>query len=209
VRVPTGTSSRSKRSLPNPEEWANSPIRFKPHILDLIARLGPELGILMDVPLADIRAAGGEVLAEAVARVRNGKVSIAAGYDGEYGVIKIFNDTERKKIKVSWSFFNPDFSMLNDEQRAAVDFNGGNLLITAGPGTGKTRTLTERVIRLAGALSAGQKALVITFTNKAAGELQERLSAGGAGPAAGLRQGLFTRSRCPSSGVIPPGLNSP
>ena len=66
--------------------------------MELITRLGPELGILMDVPLADIAAAGGGVLAKAIGRVRAGQVSIAAGYDGEYGVINIFDDKERKGI---------------------------------------------------------------------------------------------------------------
>lgn len=66
--------------------------------------------------------------------------------------------------------------MLNAQQAKAVEYDGGNLLITAGPGAGKTRTLTVRVARLAKTLSAGRKILVITFTNKAAGELQERLS---------------------------------
>ena len=66
--------------------------------MELIARLGPELGILMDVPLADIAAAGGGVLAEAIRRVREGQVSIAPGYDGEYGVINIFDAKERKDI---------------------------------------------------------------------------------------------------------------
>jgi uncharacterized protein (TIGR00375 family) len=57
---------------------------------DMIAKLGPELPILMDVPLTDIQVAGGDRLAEAVRRVRAGKVSIEPGYDGAYGVIKIF-----------------------------------------------------------------------------------------------------------------------
>ncbi len=57
---------------------------------EMIEKLGPELPFLMDLPIKDIQAVGGEKLAEAVGRVREGKVSITPGYDGEYGVIKIF-----------------------------------------------------------------------------------------------------------------------
>jgi len=57
---------------------------------DMIRKLGPELPLLMDVTLKDIQAAGGDKFAEAVRRVRAGKVRIEPGYDGSYGVIKIF-----------------------------------------------------------------------------------------------------------------------
>lgn len=72
---------------------------------NLLNVLGPELKILMDVPLKDIQSAGGEVLAEAVRRMRAGKVSIAAGYDGEFGVIKIFEEEQRKNIKGQIALF--------------------------------------------------------------------------------------------------------
>ncbi len=49
-------------------------------------------------------------------------------------------------------------------------------MIVAGPGTGKTHTLTHRIARLGRQLEAGQKALVVTFTHKAAEELKERLA---------------------------------
>ena len=66
--------------------------------------------------------------------------------------------------------------MLNPSQQQAVDFDGRHLLIIAGPGTGKTHTLTHRIARLASGLSGDKAVLAITFTNKAAGELQERLA---------------------------------
>ena len=65
---------------------------------------------------------------------------------------------------------------LNTAQRHAADHAGGHLLIVAGPGTGKTHTLTYRIARLSHELQSGQRALAITFTHKAAEELQERLS---------------------------------
>ncbi|MBI5415913.1 MAG: ATP-dependent helicase [Candidatus Omnitrophica bacterium] len=65
---------------------------------------------------------------------------------------------------------------LNEAQRRAVDYAGGHLLIVAGPGTGKTHTLIHRIGRTARRLLDEEKLLAITFTNKAAEELEERLA---------------------------------
>jgi DNA helicase II / ATP-dependent DNA helicase PcrA len=64
---------------------------------------------------------------------------------------------------------------LSPMQRQVVEFGDDPLLVVAGPGTGKTRVLTERVRRL---LSIGRehfRILALTFTNKAAREMEERL----------------------------------
>jgi DNA helicase-2/ATP-dependent DNA helicase PcrA len=60
----------------------------------LLARLGPELAILETAPVEDIARADTPVLAEAISRLRAGKVIRDSGYDGEYGAIRVFEENE-------------------------------------------------------------------------------------------------------------------
>lgn len=64
---------------------------------------------------------------------------------------------------------------LNDEQRRAVDHTGSPLIVLAGPGTGKTRTIIARILRLLADGARPESILAMTFTNKAAQEMTERL----------------------------------
>ena len=64
----------------------------------LIKECGSEFNILLDKPIAAIRACAGEMVAEAIDRMRKGNIFIKPGYDGEFGVIKIFNPDEREKM---------------------------------------------------------------------------------------------------------------
>jgi DNA helicase II / ATP-dependent DNA helicase PcrA len=187
----------------------------------LVGALGPELTILRDVPLDDLRRAGGTRLAEAIGRLRRGEVIREAGFDGEYGTIRLFdpgeldgealfamtgppapgsvrknNSAERAAVRQSAHPPSPVrgdaaarsagatgsvLDGLDADQRAAAAA-GGPLLIIAGPGTGKTRTLTHRIAHQVAELGrpAGQF-LAITFTRRAAQEMRDRLAGLGTG----------------------------
>ncbi len=65
---------------------------------DLIAVLGTEFRILLEVSARELRSAATPEIAEGIIRIREGKVLIEPGYDGEYGKIKIFNEADRKNF---------------------------------------------------------------------------------------------------------------
>lgn len=79
---------------------------------------------------------------------------------------------------------------LNEEQRIAVSHFAGPMLVLAGPGSGKTYTITERIKRLVNEHDvAPGNILVITFTKAAAAEMKQRyLAEGGKG---GVQFGTF------------------
>ena len=220
----------------------------------LLGKLGSELAILQDIPLEIIAQTGGALLAEGIRRMRSGELTIDAGYDGEYGVIKLFDDQERAVSSAQIGLFGAEktpratkkkssataedqpghdtsavwaegdmfaavdsgeaaaedvallrldsisasidtgplassaatsqaialkefLAGLNDQQQAAVQVIDAPLLIVAGPGTGKTRTLTYRIAYLITYKNVPpEQILAITFTNKAAEEMAQRLT---------------------------------
>ncbi len=72
----------------------------------ILAKFGTEFEVLGKVPEEDLRKGIDSRLAEAIIRSRQGKVNIAAGYDGEYGKVSIFGDDDKpKKHEEQLSFF--------------------------------------------------------------------------------------------------------
>lgn len=167
-------------------------------------KLGSELSILQELPIDDITKAS-PLLGEGISRLRAGKVIKHAGYDGEYGVIKLFEEDELVNKKyVNLKLIDlpepkavekpthkltpppvieapkdekPKKSGLDENQQAAVNSTENQLLIVAGPGSGKTTVLTRRIAHL---ISSGkfmpENCLAITFTRRAAQEMRERLA---------------------------------
>jgi DNA helicase II / ATP-dependent DNA helicase PcrA len=84
---------------------------------------------------------------------------------------------------------------LNPPQREAVEYMGGPLLIIAGAGSGKTRVLTYRIAHLIHSCGASPwDILALTFTNKAAGEMKERVGKLVGVPARDMMVGTFHSS---------------
>ena len=170
--------------------------------VQLINRFGAEFTLLRHTPLEELNHLS-PVLGEAIARIRQGRVIRQAGYDGEFGRIRVFQPGEIDELSGQESLFTrakrtkaepkpaaataiskpqqrpvaptPERTP-NPEQQQAVASEAKLILVTAGPGTGKTHTLVERVRDLVTRRQVPAAAIVaITFTNRAAAEIDERL----------------------------------
>jgi DNA helicase-2/ATP-dependent DNA helicase PcrA len=90
---------------------------------------------------------------------------------------------------------------LNPEQKRAAEAPAAPLLIVAGAGTGKTRTLTSRIVHLIDSGTPPERICAITFTNKAAQEMAERVTAMLGNRPSGLK-GSRSRGNAPYIGTF-------
>jgi uncharacterized protein (TIGR00375 family) len=73
----------------------------------LLARVGAELAVLGDLPVEDLGREGPPLFGEAIQRMRAGQVQLRAGFDGEYGVVRVFDAEERRRLLAQRSFAFP------------------------------------------------------------------------------------------------------
>lgn len=192
----------------------------------LLRKYGPEMSILLETPMEELRQNNDKILAEGIQRMRKRSIHVDEGYDGEYGSMKVFSEHEINELKnreQAFLFENKEQKMtkpeprplipfdleelqairksanyktpensealaaeahpgdilsgLNPQQKAAAIHEQGPALVIAGPGTGKTRVLTSRIeylIRKKG--MDPENILALTFANKAAEEIRERMA---------------------------------
>ena len=215
----------------------------------LLDQFGPEMRILRETDIGELTDADPTLLCDALQRLREGKVIRHAGFDGEYGVIKLFDTGDEDRLRRQGVFFtqptepgsahrphpraiaqpgdtasspeqvqgreyrlsrssaadgradqpeladhpgapsakgssgqlslfeaHTSLDGLTDVQERAAMTVDAPVIIVAGPGTGKTRTLTHRIAHLVNQrLADPTSVLAITFTNRAADEMRERL----------------------------------
>ena len=172
----------------------------------LIERFGSEIRILRSVPLEDLKRAsaplaegiarlrGNHVIKQGGfdgeygivsvfsprerSEFKRGKTLMALPVLEGSGVPESFS---RKAAPVPSAEEKPGAARVavyapNPLQQQAIDAGPGPVLVLAGPGTGKTRTLMGRIGRLLDQGEDPEKILVVTFTRRAAGELRERLA---------------------------------
>ena len=174
--------------------------------LRLLNELGPEFSILRELPAEDIERVAGPCVAEGIRRLRRGQVLRAGGFDGEYGTIELFTEAERAALIGQLALFGVGGKQrkqartalpmrqreqdapapaavqatpgINAAQQRAITAPEAAIQVIAGPGTGKTYTLVQRIQHLIQVCGVSPAAITaVTFTNQAASEMRERLSA--------------------------------
>ena len=193
---------------------------------NMVRKLGTEFEILRNVPAEEIGSQFGPMIGEGISRLREGRVKRLPGFDGEYGIIRLFEPWEIEEMEGQMSLFS-FFGMksdsseqetkgterkeaaemervsekrrpqtepspkslpageraaaalgqsLNPSQQQAVRSLARTTAVEAGPGTGKTRTLVERILYMIQEQRISPAEITaVTFTNRAAGEMEKRI----------------------------------
>ena len=210
---------------------------------ELIGRYGSELSLLFEVPLEEVGRGAGAVFAEALRRMREGSVEPQPGFDGQFGVIRVFKPGELERLRGQELFTfagaaesrtharsgerdsrsvqetglaqapdlgparapelrparapdmgparAPDMSC-DSRQEEILALDEQALLVAAGPGSGKTRLLTHWIARQIERRGVKpEEILAVTFTHKAAFEMEERLGLLLGERAAGIQVSTF------------------
>ncbi|MBQ9536294.1 MAG: UvrD-helicase domain-containing protein [Desulfovibrionaceae bacterium] len=170
---------------------------------NILANLGPELDVLVNIPIEDISKYW-DRLGEGINRLRTNAVQLKAGFDGEFGQVHLFAPEELGSTKKSTRRQKPVSSLqapsanlqtlelfqakpsaetkksripatYSTEQKQALSYTQGPCLVIAGPGSGKTHVLLGRLNYLLQAQVPSSKILALTFTRRAACEMRTRL----------------------------------
>jgi len=109
--TPTAKRIPFRYLVPLPEilsdvlEVGHASKKVQQQYMELIAKLGNEFLILLDAPIEKIREASSPLIAEAIQRVRTGKITFDAGYDGKFGVLHIFPQGEKPQAEDQMAMF--------------------------------------------------------------------------------------------------------
>ena len=189
IAASTGGSAAGKKTLEQYER--------------LLQTLGPEFTILRDVPIEDLQREAGPCVAEGIRRLRLGQVERRPGFDGEYGAISLLAPAEIQRLSGQVSLFGAEetpkqgekkrgqlpkrpkaaeregeqgLQRSNPQQQAAISAEERTVAVVAGPGTGKTKTLVDRIAWLVEERGVRPGEITaVTFTNQAAAEMRQRL----------------------------------
>ncbi|MCG8515625.1 MAG: UvrD-helicase domain-containing protein [Halanaerobiales bacterium] len=99
--------------------YTTASMKVKEKYDDLLLNLGPELFILREAGLDDIRLVAGPAIAEGIRRLRSGQLEIRPGFDGEYGSVKILDKREINMLSGQLCFFNQQSNYINCRSRTA------------------------------------------------------------------------------------------
>lgn len=195
IAASTGYSAASKKVQAQYEE--------------LLKKLGPEFEILREIPVEDIRRAGGYLVAEGIRRLREGRVERRPGFDGEYGTIKLFESGEIQTPDGQMSLFQGIDGLVPKVSKE--DGKGIQEGVQAESGKGKTSVVehsekksteagqSEKQSDVQGEVSSGQTGIsgepVLNPGQQRAVESVDRAVAVIAGPGTGKTKTLVSRIR--------------